>query len=611
MNSISMFDNTKEALPDFLDDIHMGKIQLPDLQRSFVWSDEQIVKLLGSISQAFPIGAILTLKAGNSSVKFKPRLIEGVELKTVPIPETLLLDGQQRCTSLHSCLRSGQPVAIRDRRNQKVQQRWYYIDIHGALNPNMDRTDAIISFPQSRIKRGGSPSRNLNCSTPEREFESLMFPVSQVFNYAVWRAGFQKFWNYDPLKLDLLDQFEAEVIKKFEHYQIAVIQLKPELSKIAVCQAFEDVNLTPTKLTFFDLTTAVFAADDFSLRDHYSDVSKQLSKYAVLQFVRDTDWLQAVTLVTTYNRRQEAIESGGKLGQLPAVGCCRRDVFNLTLEEYKRFSPITLAAFKEAAKFLHGLGFQHCEDIAYPMQLVILVGMLSIVGFPNESMRSKLERWWWLGMFGEVYAGWHNTVSARDILEVPQWLFGGDFPSVAKNANLTLTRLLSITQRRGAVYLALNTLLRKYGAIDFLSGEQLSNVKVFDGVIESHHVFPEAWCKQQLIEPKRYNSLINRTPLREKTNRFIGGKAPSEYLAKLVQQQGISKQRLDTILRSHLIEPNTLWDDDFEAFFELRIEALSDLISQAIGKAVQSEVSDELDSANLNISKVSKGKGRR
>ena len=81
MNSIGMFDNTKESLSDLLEDIHDGKVQLPDLQRSFTWRNEQIVKLIASISQSFPIGAILTIKVNsNSSFSFKPRLLEGVQL---------------------------------------------------------------------------------------------------------------------------------------------------------------------------------------------------------------------------------------------------------------------------------------------------------------------------------------------------------------------------------------------------------------------------------------------------------------------------------------------------------------------------------------------------
>jgi Protein of unknown function DUF262 len=95
---------------------------------SFTWCNEQIVKLIASISQSFPIGAILTIEVNsNSSFTFKPRLLEGVRLKEEPIPESLILDGQQRLTSMFMCLRSGAAVSIRDRQTHRVQERWYYI----------------------------------------------------------------------------------------------------------------------------------------------------------------------------------------------------------------------------------------------------------------------------------------------------------------------------------------------------------------------------------------------------------------------------------------------------------------------------------------------------
>ena len=582
MNSIGMFDNTKESLGDLLEEIHTGKVQLPDLQRSFTWCNEQIVKLIASISQSFPIGAILTIKVNsNSSFTFKPRLLEGVRLKEGPIPESLILDGQQRLTSMFMCLRSGAAVSIRDRQTHRIQERWYYIDIPAALNPEIERVDAIISLPRSQIKK--TQHRKIDCTTSEKEYEQLLFPVSAIFNYAQWREGFQKYWSYDPEKLALARQFELEIVKRFEHYQLPIIQLRPELSKVAVCQVFEDMHEMPTPMTFFDLVTACFAAEDFSLREHFSGVSQQLSRFEVLQGVRNTDWLSAVTLVSTCHRRELFVREHPNAIHLSSVGCGRRQILDLAVDDYQQFAPMTLAGFDRAAKFLHGLGFVHPDDIAYPSQLLALASVLAIVGLPNDLGRTQLERWWWSCAFGEVYNNWQNKRTANDTIEIPQWLAGGNVPTNLVGVHFNRERLLQVTRRQGAIYKSLNALLRKQGAIDFLSGEIIRDVKAFDGEIESHHVFPEAWCKQQGIPAARYNCLLNRTPLKRDTNRFIGSQPPSVYLARLVEQHGISQKRLDEILRSHSIEPQTLWNDDFEAFLESRSEHLSLSIDRVMG----------------------------
>lgn len=588
MNSIGMFDNTKESLGDLLEEIHTGKVQLPDLQRSFTWCNEQIVKLIASISQSFPIGAILTIKVNNnSSFIFKPRLLEGVRLKEEPMPDSLILDGQQRLTSAYMCLRSGSAVSIRDRQTHKLQERWYYIDIPAALNPEIERVDAIISLPRSQTKK--TKHRKIDCTTAEKEYEQLLFPVSAIFNYVQWREGFQKYWNYDPEKLALARQFELEIVKRFEHYQLPIIQLRPELSKVAVCQIFEDMHEMPTPMTFFDLITACFAAEDFSLRDHFAVVSQQLSRFGVLQGVRNTDWLSAVTLVATYHRRERVLKENPVVTQLPTVGCGRQNILDLELADYQQFAPMTLAGFDRAAQFLHGLGFVHPEDIAYSSQLLALASVLAIVGLPNDLGRTQLERWWWSCLFGEVYNNWQNKRTANDTIEIPQWLAGGNIPSNINSVHFDRARLLQVNRRQGAIYKTLNALLRKQGAIDFLSGEIIRDVKVFDGEIESHHVFPEAWCKQQGIPATRYNCLLNRTPLKRDTNRFIGSQPPSVYLARLVDEQGISRRRLDEILRSHYIEPKTLWRDDFEAFLDARMGDLSLLIEEMMGIKLSKE----------------------
>lgn len=100
--------------------------------------------------------------------------------------------------------------------------------------------------------------RKIDCTTPEKEYEQLLFPVSAVFKYAQWREEFHKHWNYEPAKLALAQQFELEIIKRFEHYQLPIIQLRPELSKVAVCQVFEDMHEMPTPMTFFDLVNRLF-----------------------------------------------------------------------------------------------------------------------------------------------------------------------------------------------------------------------------------------------------------------------------------------------------------------------------------------------------------------
>lgn len=96
----STFQTNPLALNKLHDDCHRGVLQLPDFQRSWDWDENRIKSLIASITRAFPVGALMTLDTGGH-VNFKPRPVEGApaEAKQVP-PQSLLLDRQQRITSL-------------------------------------------------------------------------------------------------------------------------------------------------------------------------------------------------------------------------------------------------------------------------------------------------------------------------------------------------------------------------------------------------------------------------------------------------------------------------------------------------------------------------------
>jgi hypothetical protein len=595
MNSISTFDINKEPLLDLLRDIKQGKIQLVDFQRSWCWDEERIERVIASVSLGFPVGAVMLLQQGNPDVKFKPRPVEGTTLNHPPTPTALILDGQQRLTSLFMSLLSDEPVWIDRGKRCSPVQRWYYIDIDKALDyPYTDRRDAIFGLTVDRkLYRPGEAV--IDCSTPEKEFESGLFPVAQVFNFAHWRTQYCEYWDYDRQKLALIEEFAATVIKKFEHYQMGLFVLKAELPKEAVCYIFEENNKRQCELTHFDLLTSAFAASEFDLRQDWTQREQRLAAHRALRLLKPTDFLQSIALMVNYQRRTEALDQGSEPDRLPAVVCNRQDVLRLDLSEYQRWvEPIT-QGFEAVARFLHTQAMFDADDVPYPMQLVVMVPLFVILGetLKLDWVRQRIEQWFYCGAASGIYSRSRQSTAAKDLIEIPQWLNGGEIPATIKEAHLPAERLESLVNSGGATYRAITALLRRDGALDFSSGEPITAVRYFQERIENHHIFPQDWCKRQGISRSRYNSIVNKTPLTAKTNKLLGGKAPSEYLANL-EAQGMSRQRIDEILRSHLIEPETLRNDDFEAFFEERTRVLMAMIGKAMGKSSTVEASEGL-----------------
>lgn len=101
----TVFKKVDYNLSGLLHYIDMGDIGLPDIQRPFVWSAAKVRDLFDSMYRGFPVGYLLFWANGQPN---HARQI-GLEEKGHKTPSLLIVDGQQRLTSLYSVFR-GKPV---------------------------------------------------------------------------------------------------------------------------------------------------------------------------------------------------------------------------------------------------------------------------------------------------------------------------------------------------------------------------------------------------------------------------------------------------------------------------------------------------------------------
>lgn len=603
----STFQTNPYDLYKLLEDCHHGVLQLPDFQRSWVWDEDRIKSLIASVSRAFPVGALMTLQTGGE-VNFKPRPVEGAppEAKQTA-PQALLLDGQQRMTSLYQVTLRGKIVETETPKKKKVK-RWFYLDIRKTLDPDCDREEAVIGIPEDRIIRTSfGRATVLDLSAPDQEYAQLMYPVAQVFDWDRWQDGFDAYWRGEAgaQQRDLFRHFKRTILENFKYYRVPVISLDRETSKEAVCVVFEKVNTGGKALDAFELVTATYAASGHELRkDWFGDgttagrhqrfketLRPADSASGIIAAVSNTDFLQAISLFYTRERRRQA-EAAGKQGkELPAVTANKNALLNLPLSAYKQYEHQVEHGFVKAAKFLHRLHIYRIFDLPYQSQIVPLAAILADIGEASEhqSVRDRLVIWYWNGVFGELYGSAVESRIAKDFVEVPAWLKGGPEPTTVSETMFRADRLKTMRMRLSAAYKGVNALLMKEGAQDLRSGQRFDHTVFFGENVDIHHLFPVAWCRSQGLTPPEYDSIINKTPLSYLTNRIIGGAAPSVYLAKLEkgnkENPPIETNRLDAYLRSHLIDPELFRNDDFPAFMNDRQQRLLTLIEQATGKA--------------------------
>jgi hypothetical protein len=586
----STFTSDKTSLFELLGNIHSGKIQLPDFQRGWVWDDEHIRDLIESVSLSYPIGTIVLLETGSESVRFKPRGMDGAPQPKEKL-EYLILDGQQRLTSLYHALFSEQVVSTKDSRKKPIR-RWYYMDMRAALSLSVDRSDAIVSLAEERQVKNFRGEVEQDYSTKDKEYESGLFPLNQVFDSASWRRGFNAHWKHGAEKGELFDNFEKEVIDRFKSYLVPVIIVKKQTPKEAVCQVFEKVNTGGVNLTVFELLTATFAADDFGLRDDWAERARRFRERKVLTGVRNTDFLQAIALLVTYTKRLRALGQGTPEENAPGISCKRKEILRLTVDEYKEWADRADGGFLQAARFLRRQRIFDARDLPYRTQVVPLAAVLAWLERDAEpdGVQAKLAQWYYCGVLGELYGSAVESRFARDLPEIASWVCDdAPPPKTVKDANFIPNRLYTLRTRNSAAYKGIHALLMREGCLDFRTGQTIEEQIYFEDQIDIHHIFPRSWCDQNGVDTGRRDCIVNKTPLSARTNRIIGGNAPTVYIPSLQRTASIEDSRMDSILQSHVVDPASIRADDFEAFFRAREDALLSLIGQAMGKPVMRE----------------------
>lgn len=602
---MSTFDSTKLPLPQVLSDVTNGTIQLPDFQRGWVWDDEHVKSLLVSIARSFPVGAVMMLDTGGD-VRFQVRPVENVDFKgPVPEPEKLILDGQQRLTSLTQVLSLEKPVKTFNEKGKAIS-RHYYIDIAMALED--DRLEeAFISVPEDKkIKTNFDRDVVLDLSTRELEIKNLHFPCSQILSSDTWEEALHEF---APEKFGNFMAFRKKVLTAFRSYQLPAITLGKATSKEAVCLVFEKVNTGGVPLSVFELMTATFAADGFNLRDDWYGSTlrnvegryQRLSEEPILKGTEAADFLQAISILQSSERRKADIEAGKKGKMISAVSAKRVTVLSLILEDYEKWAPLVEEGFKLAAKFMRKECFFDGRELPYRTQLVPLAAVLSQIKerWLEPKVHDRLSRWFWCGVLGEQYGGAVETRIANDFEELMPWLLGDldddayelidGLPRTIREAAFQESRLDTLRSRNSAAYKGLNILVLREGARDFFWKATIKELDDEDIALDIHHIFPRAWCEDNGIKANTYNAIVNKTPISYKANRMIGRKAPSDYLTALQKHKQVALEdtSMNALLASHRIPADLLRADDFDAFYSARKAALLSLVERAMGKAAQ------------------------
>ena len=577
--------------------VDKGEAQLPDFQRGWVWSDSRIRSLIASITCNYPISAAMFLTYNPENIRFKYRPIEGSNNADNTVPKELVLDGQQRLTSIYQAMYDTDPAKTRNDQGKSIE-RYYYIDIEKALSDD-ERIEAIISVPETKIVTSDFGRKvELDVSTRQKEFENKLFPINIVFNNVEtqkWQMEYLQFYKMDQQITNQYFDFSSKILLPTLQYQMPVILLDADTSKEAVCRVFENVNTGGVSLTVFELVTAMFAMDDFELRKDWDDRRENHFKGDILSVLTATDFITACTLLASYYR---SVSSGGTA----PVSCKKKDVLALQLADYKKYADLLTAGFEEAEKIMEEERIFSARDIPYTSELIPLAVLCTILADGNKikttAVKNEIKQWYCCIVFGEQYGSALETKYANDVQDVMEWINDDSMlPRSVAGAYFNPTRLLTLQTRQSAAYKGIMALILQNHAKDFISGREMDFTVYKAENIDIHHIFPKDYCERCGYDKRKWNSVINKTPLTYSTNREIGGAAPSRYLAKIEAKGEVDSATLNQYVSTHWIDVDAIRSDSFEDHIISRAKTLLDMISAAMGKAIAGRDSEEVINA--------------
>lgn len=576
------------ALTDLMKAVASGAAQLPDFQRGWVWDDGRIKALILSVIHNFPVGAAMFLEYGNKNIHFKHKPIEGSDASAGIEPDELILDGQQRLTSLYNALYSKNPVRTKTDKGKEID-RFYYLDIEKAIDPCADE-DVVISIPSTRqLTSDFGRKVELDLSARQNEFQQKMFPLNIILDSGEeqkWQNEYYAYYNYDPAVIRQFTELFSKIIMPTQKYAVPVILLDKDTPKEAVCQVFENVNTGGVSLTVFELVTAIFAMDDFPLRKDWEVRKAKYFSGELLNIVTATDFLTALTLLSSF-------KEGG------TVSCKKKDVLALQLQFYQKYADDLCKGFSAADKLLQEERIFSSRDLPYSTQLIPLAAICTVLMDGNKiyttTIKNMVKQWYWCGVFGELYGSANESRYANDMTQVIKWITdGGDLPKSITDFFFNPTRLLGLQSRQSAAYKGIMALILKNHARDFISGAEMDFSTYSNEKIDIHHIFPKDYCVGKKYDRAKWNSIVNKTPISASSNREIGGVAPSTYLGKLEKKGSVLPSDLDGYVETHWINHSLLRNDEFQNFIADRAKKLLSAIEAATGRTISGKDSDEV-----------------
>ena len=505
--------------------IKEGTIAMPDFQRDFVWKPKDVLSLLASVSNRWPIGSILISDREPDSE------IASLELKGftgAPEPDLnqvgmVVFDGQQRLTSLLHAF------------DQDRSNRTYYLPnflsllTDGLVNGWDGRTlsdedFASMSKPEFDKKYGNLEAR-------VAEGVATIEDISSSVPFFNW-IGFVNRPSQLPHKVSNgdIEKMRKMIVGDMDQYTISAIKLESHLGIEPLATIFETVNKTGVQLGLDDLMLAKLYGG-FDLKEEWDQKvysGGALSEFADPWDVRSRRGRKPVTALHVLRLIALHLKGGIK----------RRDVLSLTASEVSEQWHPAVDALTLALEFLKvQCGIAHPsilpdDNLALPVAAYLLHTR-------GEKDNNLLNKWYWRAVVDETYMTNTSTQPVDDLAHLKRGKlpehFSGDLHGKPEAKRTVANSMMEQRRRHDMLACGIAGLLVHSGAHDWKTGIKLSDT---EDDLDLHHVFPMSYSRNVGwpggSRENPVNIVANLTPLTSGTNKSIGSSPPGV----LVKEKG-------------------------------------------------------------------------
>jgi len=586
------FTTPSYSLTDLFARAERGELQTPDFQQTYLWDVDRTRTLLSAVLRGYPVGTLLALDTRNEPMRFRPRPLPGAP-ETDEQPGLLLLDGQQRLSSLYLTLQGDGRIEVLDFRGRNIFRR-FYVDVRAAVASDPMPSEAIFAVDDDGVVRSHfGPDIEGGITDRQTMVDNYVVPVSAL----LWEEGndllFDMAANTDDAAVrEDVKEFHRRVLRPLAAYDMPMTRLDRGTSQIGVGQIFAQANSSGVSMDVFELLTAVFALEDpgFSLAAHWDECEAALRAHPALDEIDRVRFLRGVSLLVTSTH-------GSARGH-------RGDILNLSLHDYLWASRDLLGGFIRAADFLSDRCIFSVDQVPYSHQLVPLAVILARLSWEEGCLEQtstwdRINQWYWNGVFGELYGAHAPSIRAgSDVDQVTPWAKGDTdvVPKTVQDAFLNESRLITARADSG-VYRGLFSLLMARGARDWRTGKTFTAATAAELRPGFHQVFPDGFCRVHGVKPELAQSVLNRTPLGKRTEAVIEDADPKRYLSRLQSKAIMEDEEFDAVLSTHELEPEYLFTSNWQAYFIDRRDRLVGIIEYAMNKQVVRDVNEDVSEA--------------